>query len=675
MSTTIGYNFKFKSSDSSVLATVGKINTGIGKVNTSLGNFAKGFQTGLNKINKSLGAVKMDSMLNNLERASDGLNSLNEPGLKLSTSMADLSAITGVTGDKLDELEQRARKNAKAFGGDAANSVESYKLILSQLSPEIAKVPNALDTMGNAVSTTSKLMGGDTTAATEVLTTAMNQYQVSLDDPIAASQEMATMMNIMAAGAKEGSAELPQIKSALEQSGLAAKTANLSFAETNAAIQVLDKAGKKGSEGGVALRNTLATLSQGRFLPKDTKAQLAAAGVSLNTLSDTGLSLADRLKPLKKIMNDQALVTKLFGRENSNAAIALVSGINEMERLTTSVSGTQTAYEQAATIMEAPAEKNARLKAQIDDFKISLFNATGGVIGYASVLGDMARDAGNLIPLMQGMGSAINFITNKQKMLALWTGIVGTATKVWTGVQWLLNTAFWANPITWIVAGVIALIGAITWVVTSTEGWGKAWDHTVNSAKLIFKAFVEGIKANFNTVVNGIMIGINAIKVGWIKFKESLGIGDSNENQTLLAKIQQDTEARKKSIIEGQKKVAGLAMQAVGEQFAAINSIKLKDKKSSDSSSGISIPGLPGSQNSNASSGAGNNTTSGEGAKTNQAIATGGTKHNYITINLKDMVGVQNFYGKMSKDSTDEMSQQTLDAFLRMLAMAQTAGN
>ncbi len=73
--------------------------------------------------------------------------------------MADLSAITGVTGRKLKEIEGYARSNVKAFGGDAAQSAEAYKLILSQLSPEIAQVPEALKAMG--VSVTSKLMGGD----------------------------------------------------------------------------------------------------------------------------------------------------------------------------------------------------------------------------------------------------------------------------------------------------------------------------------------------------------------------------------------------------------------------------------------------------------------------------------------------------------------------------------
>ena len=136
--------------------------------------------------------------------------------------------------------------------------------------------------MGDSIATLSKTMGGNVAGATEVLTTAMNQFQVSTKDPIQAAGEMQRMMNVMAAAAQAGSAELPSISAALQQAGMAAKGANVSFAETNAAIQVLDKAGKKASEGGVALRNVLATLAQGRFLHKDVQQELSAAGVNMN---------------------------------------------------------------------------------------------------------------------------------------------------------------------------------------------------------------------------------------------------------------------------------------------------------------------------------------------------------------------------------------------------------
>lgn len=142
-----------------------------------------------------------------LHNIGDKLEELSIPGENLNSSMMDLSAVAGVTGKGLKEIEGYARSTAKTFGVDAAQAVESYKLILSQLSPEIAKIPRAMQAMGNSIATLSKTMGGDTTAAAEVLTTAMNQYGVSLDNPMQASKEMARMMNVMAAAGKEGSAD------------------------------------------------------------------------------------------------------------------------------------------------------------------------------------------------------------------------------------------------------------------------------------------------------------------------------------------------------------------------------------------------------------------------------------------------------------------------------------
>lgn len=332
------------------------------------------------------------------------------PGATLNASLADLSAISGEAGEGLKRIEQYARESAKTFGGSAARSVESYKLLLSQLSPELAKTPKALKAMGDNISILSKTMGGDTTAAAEVLTTAMNQYGISLADPTEASRKMAEMMNIMAAAGKEGSSELPTIKAALEQCGMAAKGAGVQFAETNAAIQVLDKAGKKGAEGGVALRNVLSVLSQGRFLPKDVKEELGKAGVDINGLTDKSKTLQERLGLLKGVMNDSALFTKLFGRENSNAAMALVQGSSEIGRYTEAITGTNTAVDQAKIIMESYTERLSRVRAQFDDLKISLFNVTGDFGIWIEVVASSLVPLAQLMPLLLGMGKAFVWV-------------------------------------------------------------------------------------------------------------------------------------------------------------------------------------------------------------------------------------------------------------------------
>ncbi|MCO5290518.1 MAG: phage tail tape measure protein [Chitinophagaceae bacterium] len=570
MSNNLNYNINFGvQNENRVIAAVSNVTAGLVNVEKGVFKMDNVFNKTVNSIQKKINTIQFSSILDQVDRVSVGIENLSRPGAVLASSMADVSAMTGITGGQLKEIEGYARANAKVFGGDAAKSAESYKLILSQLNPEIAKVPEALKSMGEHISITSKLMGGDIVAASGVLTTAMNQFQVSTDDPIAASREMGSMMNIMAAAAAEGSSELPQIKAALEQSGMAAKTANVSFAEANAAIQVLDKAGKRGAEGGVALRNALAILGQGRFLPEQVQQELASAGVNLDILGDKSLSLADRLKPLQKIAGDSALMTKLFGRENMNAAIAMVAGIDEIERYTQVIQGTNAAVEQAATIMESPAEKASRLQARIDDLKVSVFNATGGWLSYAATIGSATRDLSGLAPVIMAMGKGVMWLANTQN-------IAGAATKVWTAVQWALNAAFWANPITWVVAGIAALVAGIVWVVKKTEGWGEAWEHTVTGAKLLWEAFTNHLRWVWNSSVAGILNGLDNVKLGWYKFKAAVGIGDNAENAAIISKISSDIEARQKAIVEGAKRTSDLYKAAANEFVDAAGSVHLK---------------------------------------------------------------------------------------------------
>ena len=374
--------------------------------------------------------LKFNQFTEGVQNALSGLDALTRAGLDLNTSMTDLSALTGVTGNGLRLIERSARDLAKTFGGSAAQAVESYKLILSQLGPDIAQVPEALAAMGESVATLSKTMGGDTTAAADVLTTAMNQFGVSMEDPSAAAVEMARMMNVMAAAAQAGSAELPAIKEALQQSGMAAAAAGVSFEETNAAIQVLDQRGRKASEGGVALRNVLTTLSQGRFLPQEVLVELEAANIDVNTLTDTTRTLADRLQALTPLMDDTALMTKLFGRENSNAAIALISGVDALRGYTEAVTDTRSAEEQAAVVMQSRQEQMARVTATIEDAKIRLYDLLGGLYPVLKTVGEVLVPVAQLIPLINlltsGLGRAAAAVKVKTAAMRVATAVSGT---------------------------------------------------------------------------------------------------------------------------------------------------------------------------------------------------------------------------------------------------------
>lgn len=490
----------------------------------SIDNGLKSVQSSATKATSAFGGfekliVVCKNAANIIQGLNNALSCTIQPAMSLDSSLKDLSAITGETGEGLKLIEKYARQSARTFGGSAAQAVESYKLVLSQLSPEIAKCPEALRSMGDHIAVLSKTMGGNATAAAEVLTTAMNQFGVDLSDPIRSAEVMAEMMNVMAAAGREGSAELPQIKQALEQCGMAAKGANVSFEEANAAIQVLDKAGKKGAEGGVALRNALTILGQGRFMPKDVREELAAAGVDVNVLADSSIRLTDRLRMLAPVMNDAALFGKLFGRENVNAAMALVQGTAEIDRLTLAIGGTNTAYEQAEIVMDSMAEKQSRFKATIDNLYISLSNLVNGAGVYLESLMPIFTTTADLIPLFSAVGNSFVWIKNKITATDMWIKMVanikGAIVATTMNLQ-LLNASATASG-GWLkmmgqmgvsacrsIGIAIMNIPIVGWIAAAVAGlvalFATLWEKCKGFRVAVFTLW-EGIKALFSGIV------------------------------------------------------------------------------------------------------------------------------------------------------------------------------
>ena len=84
-------------------------------------------------------------------KITNGFDSMIAPGEKFQYSMANLQAISGVTGETFDLIGEKARASAEKSGGDAANAVDSYTVLLSKPGTQIAKYQEDLSSMGERV--------------------------------------------------------------------------------------------------------------------------------------------------------------------------------------------------------------------------------------------------------------------------------------------------------------------------------------------------------------------------------------------------------------------------------------------------------------------------------------------------------------------------------------------
>ncbi|MGI5182229.1 phage tail tape measure protein [Dactylosporangium sp. CA-152071] len=73
---------------------------------------------------------------------------------------------------------------------------------------------------------------------------------------------------------------------------------------------------------------------------------------------------------------------------------------------------------------------------------------------------------------------------------------VSVAMKAWTAVQWLLNTALFSSPITWIVLAIVTLVAIIVIIATKTtwfqDVWNAAWGW-IKSTALDFWSWVKDV--------------------------------------------------------------------------------------------------------------------------------------------------------------------------------------
>lgn len=529
-------------------------------------DFISSMKEGWDKLATSMRPIDWQAASQGFLNITQKFSEAAQVGANYEKSLLDVAAITGITGDDLDKLGDKARNLAKEFGGTATDNLATFQTILSRLGPQIGESDEALAKMGSYANTLAKTMGGDVVGATDALTTSMLQFKVDLQNPIAAAGEMERMMNVMAAGAKEGAAEVPQIAQALVQAGGAAKLSNVSFEETNAALQALAQSGKYGAEAGVGLRNVLIKMNAPSALSKEATNMLAAYGVNMQKVSDTTVPFAERLKELQKIGQNTDVLAAVFGAENIQAAQGLINTAQAQAELTEQISGTNVATEQATIVMSGWSEWMGRCKAWLDDLKIGSFSFTKvlGVVGDSlggviSTLGDMGSAYSGLAPVVKALGGWLKQTVVVQKLMVVWT-------KAATAVQWLWNAALSANPIGIIIVAIGALVAGIIYLANKVSGWGEAWKHTWEGAKLLFQGFSASIETVWLTMVNSLMIGLNKIKEGWYEFKNVVGLGDESENNNMLAQINEDTENRKKAIADSAK-VAYEANLAAKEEF------------------------------------------------------------------------------------------------------------
>lgn len=425
---------------------------------------ANGIFSKMQTICSKMTSVNFAAWATNVQNAFDGLASLSESGTGFQQSMADLQAITGIVGKDLQAISQAARETGKQSGLGAKGAVDAFTLLASQIQIDKIGLQGLMQLQKETI-TLAQAGGLEMADAATAMAATINQFGLE-------ASEANRVINVLAAGSKYGAAEVVDLAQSFKVSGATAAAAGLSVEQTAGAIEVLSQMNLKGAEAGTALRNIILKLQ-------------TTLGIDLSNVG-----LAKALDGLKPKLQDTTYLAKVFGAENIAAAQYLITNAQAVDEMTAAVTGSNVAQEQAAIRTDTVAEKMKQIQARIDDMKISLFEMTGGLTGYASALGDTGVMISQMIPL----------ISLLKGWIVKLSGVIGIA----TAATKLFSLALWTNPITWFVAAIAALVAGLVIAYKKLDGFrnlvNKLWVDLKKTFSIIspYKEKEMDIKGSVN---------------------------------------------------------------------------------------------------------------------------------------------------------------------------------
>lgn len=596
------------------------------------------------QINQTFGQmdqIKPPSFFSAILDLGKGLEKMNAPGMAFEEALADISASTGITGEALDALGEEAMKMGSKTGLGALQGLAAYKALMAQAIWAKEGIAG-LNQMQEKAMTLAQASGLSAEQSAQTLGSTLQQFRME-------ASEAGRVMNVLAAGARLGATGVPELSEALGMVGETAAGAGVSIESAAAALGVLGTGNLKGAEAGKMLNHVMQQMQ-------------SALGMDF----ESG-SLPDLLESLKPQADNMAYLSQVFGESGAESARYLIQHADAVRELTGQLNNQGIAEEQAAVRSSTLSGKMSEIRSMVENVKIRFFNLTAGLTGWISAAGELTGSVMQAIELFNQFRNVVTMLTNAQRLQAVWTGIVKVGIAIWTGVQWVLNAALWACPLTWIIAAIVALIAAIAWVCSRTTGWGTVWKGIVGFMKFSFLAFVESIRLVWTGWSGIFMMGINAMIKKWYQFKNLVGLGNKEENEEAIAKLEADTEARKKAIAEGARKVLENGRKAK-ESLAGI---ELNWKKGGEEAGG-KTDSLP-VNSLNAALPANQTHLPAQVEQSSQAAMTGGNKSTQVVINLGKLMDQVNIYAQEFRDGLDDLDSKVLESLTRVLTIAQSS--
>lgn len=342
---------------------------------------------GWSVMNQVVADLATNAIQSAIQKLKDFGKAVMDLGIDFSSSMSNVQAISGATGEEMGQLEQKARDLGATTVYSASDVSDAFGYMAmagwdtQQMMDGVSGVLNLAASSGEDLATTS-----------DIVTDALTAFGMEAGDA-------GRLADVMAAASSNANTNVSMLGESFKYVAPVAGALGFSAEDTSVALGLMANSGIKASQGGTALRTILTNLSKPS---KDVETAMSALGISLTDDEGNMKSLRDVMGDLRSGFGD----LMISGDEFTDTLISMNSDLeagnitqkeydDELELLAERAFGAEGAEKARYAAMLAGKEGMSGLLAIVnaseEDYQKltdAIDNSTGAAQGMADTMND-----------------------------------------------------------------------------------------------------------------------------------------------------------------------------------------------------------------------------------------------------------------------------------------------
>ena len=460
------------------------------------GNSAESANGGFTVFKGALADFIANVVTNAISKLKDLAKETINVGATFDSAMANVSAISGATGDDLDALRAKAKEMGETTKFSATESADAF----SYMAMAGWKTQDMLDGIAGIMQLASA-SGADLATASDIVTDALTGFGESAD-------QAGRLADIMATASSNANTNVELMGETFKYVTPVAGAMGYSMEDTALAIGLMANSGIKGTQAGTALRSIMVRLSTDAGKTANSLGALGTLteklGVEFYNADGTARDLADVLGDTRVAWanlsaEQQTNYAKTIAGQEAMAGWLAIMNASEADfnKLSTAIDNSTGSAEKMADVMINNLSGDMTLlNSHLESVQIAIYEKFEPALRAGVEVLNKLLDAvmyvvdhssefiAGITAMATAMGTYLAYTTALKVMKDGWTALT-LVTKAQTLAQTALNAVMSANPIGLVIALIAGLVAGFVVLWNKSEAFRNffigMWDGIKNA--------------------------------------------------------------------------------------------------------------------------------------------------------------------------------------------------